>query len=47
MIVSNNAANAALNRVIMVPLSSTTTKVYPGEALVTQIANREKRCPIS
>jgi mRNA interferase MazF len=35
MIVSNNAANAVLNRVIVVPLSSTTTKVYPGEALVT------------
>ena len=35
MIVSNNAANSVLNRVIVVPLSSTTTKVYPGEALVT------------
>jgi mRNA interferase MazF len=35
MIVSNNAANAVLNRVIVVPLSSKTAKVYPGEALVT------------
>jgi mRNA interferase MazF len=35
IVVSNNAANAILNRVIVVPLSSTTTKVYPGEALVT------------
>ena len=35
MIVSNNAANAVLNRAIVVPLSSKTAKVYPGEALVT------------
>jgi len=35
MIVSNNAANAVLNRVIVVPLSSKTAKIYPGEALVT------------
>jgi mRNA interferase MazF len=35
VIVSNNAANIVLNRVIVVPLSSKTTKVYPGEALVT------------
>ncbi len=35
MIVSNNAANAVLNRLIVVPLSSKTAKVYPGEALVT------------
>jgi mRNA interferase MazF len=35
MIVSNHAANTVLNRVIVVPLSSTTTKVYPGKALVT------------
>jgi len=35
MIVSNNAANTVLNRVIAVPLTSKTAKVYPGEALVT------------
>jgi mRNA interferase MazF len=35
VVVSNNAANAALNRVIVVPLSSQTSKVYPSEALVT------------
>jgi mRNA interferase MazF len=35
VIVSNNAANAVLNRVIVVPLSSQTAKFYPGEALVT------------
>jgi len=41
MIVSNNAANAILNRVIVVPMSSQTAKIYPGEALVT--LNREHR----
>jgi mRNA interferase MazF len=35
VIISNNAANIALNRVIVVPLTSQTTKVYPGQALVT------------
>lgn len=34
ILVSNNAANAALNRVIVVPVTSQTAKVYPGEALV-------------
>jgi mRNA interferase MazF len=34
VIVSNDAANAALNRVLVVPLSSQTKRVYPGEALV-------------
>jgi mRNA interferase MazF len=34
VILSNNPANEALNRVIVVPLSSRTDKVYPGEALV-------------
>lgn len=35
IIVSNNAANAVLNRVIVVPLTSQKAKVYPGEALIT------------
>jgi mRNA interferase MazF len=35
MIVSNNAANTVLNRVIVVPLTSQRAKVYPGEAMVT------------
>lgn len=35
VIMSNNAANAVLNRVVVVPLSSQTRKVYPAEALVT------------
>jgi mRNA interferase MazF len=35
MIVSNNAANTVLNRVIVIPLTSQSVKVYPGEAMVT------------
>lgn len=35
LIVSNNGANIALNRLIVVPLSTQTTKVYPGQAMVT------------
>lgn len=34
VVVSNNAANAVLNRVVVVPLSSQTGKLYPGEAKV-------------
>jgi mRNA interferase MazF len=34
VIVSNNAANAVLNRVVVVPLTSRTDKVYPSETLV-------------
>jgi len=41
LILSNNAANAVLNRVVVVPLTSQTAKVYPGEALVT--LNGEQR----
>jgi mRNA interferase MazF len=35
IIVSNNAANMALNRLIVVPLTSQILKVYPGQAMVT------------
>jgi mRNA interferase MazF len=35
IIVSNNGANMALNRLIVVPLTSQTAKVYTGQALVT------------
>jgi mRNA interferase MazF len=35
IILSNNAANRALNRVILVPVSSRIEKLYPGEALVS------------
>ena len=35
VVVSNNAANAILNRVVVVPLTRQTDKLYPGEAVVT------------
>jgi len=41
IIVSNNAANAVLNRLIVVPLTSQSAKLYAGEALVT--LNGEQR----
>jgi len=41
VVVSNNAANEVLNRVIVVPLTSQTSKLYPGEAFVE--LNGEKR----
>ncbi len=42
IILSNNAANTALNRVIVVPISSQTAKVYPGETLVTVNGQQRK-----
>jgi len=42
VVVSNNAANAVLNRVVVVPLSSQTIRVYPGEARV-QVEGRESK----
>lgn len=41
IILSNDAANTTLNRVIVVPITSQVAKVYPGEALVT--VNGEQR----
>lgn len=35
VILSNNAANSVLDRVVVVPLSSQTEKLYPSEALVS------------
>jgi mRNA interferase MazF len=35
VIVSNDAANRNLARVIVIPLTSNTTRLYPGEALVS------------
>ena len=35
VIISNDAANKYLNRVQVVPLTSNTDRVYPGEAIVT------------
>ncbi len=42
LILSNNAANAVLNRVTVVPLTSQTAKVYPGEALLTLNGKQRK-----
>ncbi|MFZ0560347.1 MAG: type II toxin-antitoxin system PemK/MazF family toxin [Terriglobales bacterium] len=42
LVLSNNAANAALNRVIVVPLTSRTEKLYPGEAMVMFNGERSK-----
>jgi mRNA interferase MazF len=41
IIMSNNAANAHLNRVQVVPITSNTDRFYPGEAFVS--LNGEKR----
>jgi mRNA interferase MazF len=42
VIVSNDAANAALNRVIVVPISSQTARLYPGEALI-QLEGQQRK----
>ena len=42
VVVSNNAANRALNRVQVVPLTSNVAKVYPAQALVTLGARQSK-----
>ena len=34
VIVSNDSANAHLARVVVIPLSSNTERIYPGEAIV-------------
>ena len=41
VILSNNAANSVLNRVVVIPLSSQTAKIYPAEAIVN--LNGEER----
>jgi mRNA interferase MazF len=42
IIVSNDAANAALNRVQVVPITSQTSRLYPAEAHVTLNGERRK-----
>jgi mRNA interferase MazF len=41
IVISNDAANSALNRVIVIPITSQVAKVYPGEALI--MLNGEQR----
>jgi mRNA interferase MazF len=41
LVLSNNAANTHLNRVQVVPITSNTERLYPGEAFVS--LNTEKR----
>ena len=42
LIVSNDAANRNLARVVVVPLYSNTERLYPGEALVTVDGQQSK-----
>ena len=42
VIVSNDAANRNLKRVVVVPLSSNTEHLYPGEAFVTVAGKQGK-----
>ncbi len=42
IIVSNNAANAALNRVVVIPLTTKVARLYPGEALVDVNGQKSK-----
>ena len=42
VVVSNNSANRNLGRVIVVPLTSNTEQIYPGEARVS-VAGKESK----
>ncbi|HEX4030638.1 MAG TPA: type II toxin-antitoxin system PemK/MazF family toxin [Terracidiphilus sp.] len=42
IILSNNAANAALNRVQVVPVTSKADRIYPGEALINLQGEKRK-----
>jgi mRNA interferase MazF len=45
VVVSNDAANRVLNRIQVVPLTSRTAKVYPGQALVV-IEGRQSKAMV-
>jgi mRNA interferase MazF len=42
IILSNNAANIALNRVQVVPVTSKADRIYPGEALINLQGEKRK-----
>ncbi len=42
IILSNDAANRNLSRVVVIPLSSNIARIYPGEALVTVVGKQSK-----
>jgi len=42
VIVSNDIANAHLARVVVIPLTSSVSKLYPGEALITLAGKQSK-----
>ena len=42
VVISNDSANAVLNRVQVVPISSQTERLYPAEAYVSIDGNRRK-----
>lgn len=42
VIISNDAANSVLNRLVVIPLTSKTSKLYPGQAFVTLNGERRK-----
>jgi mRNA interferase MazF len=42
VVLSNNNANAALNRIQVVPLTSKTDRLYPGEALIDLKGEKRK-----
>lgn len=42
VIISNNAANAVLNRLQVIPITSKADRLYPGEALIEVNGERRK-----